>query len=245
MVLSGLQAVYNNMVSTKRRGVINMSLGYQCTSCGIATEFNNMFDSINQVGGIIVVAAGNDNLNACTFQFAIYPQTISVGSHTSNGDKSDFSNHGECVDIWAPGSDIWGAYYESSRVTTTIGQLSGTSMAAPHITGIIANLLMKNNQLNTNDALLLLKSNTLIVNNCNYDAQYCQRVIVPCSTSTSSPQEKSSTSSSSSLSSNTPSIFETCCWYCCNNNNNNNCNPIENNDNINECNIENRRCQQC
>ncbi|HEV3468955.1 MAG TPA: S8 family serine peptidase [Pyrinomonadaceae bacterium] len=66
---------------------------------------------------------------------------ITVGSTTSTDAKSDFSNIGTCLDLFAPGSSIQSAWYTSDTATNTIG---GTSMATPHVAGAAA-LYLQNN----------------------------------------------------------------------------------------------------
>jgi serine protease len=60
---------------------------------------------------------------------------MTVGSTTRTDDRSSFSNFGTCVDLYAPGSSILSAYYNGDGSTAT---LSGTSMAAPHVAGVLA-----------------------------------------------------------------------------------------------------------
>jgi len=93
----------------------------------------------------IVVAGGNNNGNACNFSPAGAPGVICVGSMEISGfspnefdAKSSFSNWGTCVHIWAPGRDITSAWIGSNTATNTI---SGTSMACPHVAGIVAGYL--------------------------------------------------------------------------------------------------------
>ena len=64
--------------------------------------------------------------------YFIYFQAITVGATTSTDSRSDFSNYGLCVDIFAPGSSITSAWWRSDQDSLTI---SGTSMACPHVTG--------------------------------------------------------------------------------------------------------------
>ena len=83
----------------------------------------------------MVVAAGNDNSNACSYSPARAANAITVGSTASNDSRSSFSNYGTCLDIYAPGSSITSTWSTSNSATNTI---SGTSMAAPHVAGVAA-----------------------------------------------------------------------------------------------------------
>ena len=79
-------------------------------------------------GVVVVVAAGNDAKDACNYSPASAADAITVGSTTDKDEKSPFSNIGNCVDVYAPGSDIISA---SSSSNTGSKTLSGTSMASP------------------------------------------------------------------------------------------------------------------
>ena len=83
----------------------------------------------------VVVAAGNANADACGYSPANAPTAITVGSTVVNDQRSSFSNYGECVDIFAPGSDVKSAWIGEDDATRTI---SGTSMACPHVAGAAA-----------------------------------------------------------------------------------------------------------
>ncbi len=63
------------------------------------------------------------------------PEALTVASSTEDDAQSDFSNFGESVDLYAPGSDITSAWNDSDSGTKTI---SGTSMASPHVAGAAA-----------------------------------------------------------------------------------------------------------
>lgn len=85
-------------------------------------------------GGIVIFAAGNDALfNAAPGN---YSEVVAVGSVTSEGTRSSFSNYGDWVDIAAPGSSIY-----SCLPGNAYGTMSGTSMACPHVSGVAALLV--------------------------------------------------------------------------------------------------------
>ncbi|HEY0078134.1 MAG TPA: S8 family peptidase [Pyrinomonadaceae bacterium] len=133
-VIQGVDWVTANRITP---AVANMSLGGGASSA-LDTAVQN---SIN-AGVTYAVAAGNDyGQNACNYSPARVAAAITVGSTTSTDAKSDFSNIGSCLDIFAPGSSILSAWYTSDTATNTI---SGTSMATPHVAGVAA-LYLQNN----------------------------------------------------------------------------------------------------
>ncbi len=82
-------------------------------------------------GGLVVFAAGNDNLaNGVP---ANYEPVVAVAALTSNGSKANYSNYGDFVDLAAPGSNIYSILPGGSY-----GNMSGTSMACPHVSGVAA-----------------------------------------------------------------------------------------------------------
>ncbi|WEV25915.1 S8 family peptidase [Streptomyces sp. 71268] len=81
------------------------------------------------------VAAGNESTDASQGSPARVPEAITVASSTDADEQSSFSNYGDIVDIYAPGSDITSAWNTGDDATNTI---SGTSMATPHVVGAAA-----------------------------------------------------------------------------------------------------------
>ena len=81
------------------------------------------------------VAAGNENQDACNTSPAAAENAITVGASTLDDSRAYFSNYGKCVDIFAPGLNIVSTYIGSDTATAT---LSGTSMASPHIAGLLS-----------------------------------------------------------------------------------------------------------
>ncbi|MBM7775529.1 subtilisin family serine protease [Actinokineospora baliensis] len=89
-------------------------------------------------GVTTAVSAGNDNGDACAQSPARTAEAITVASSSEGDARSSYSNTGTCVDLFAPGESITSAWKGYPMATNT---LSGTSMAAPHVTGAAALLL--------------------------------------------------------------------------------------------------------
>lgn len=112
--------------------VANMSLGG-----GASPTLDASIRNLVNAGVTTVVAAGNENQNACSASPAREPLAITVGSTTQTDTRSSFSNFGICVDIHAPGSSILSTSNGNDTATST---LSGTSMAAAYVTGVVARI---------------------------------------------------------------------------------------------------------
>merc|ERR1719412_1186464 len=121
-----------------RPAVASMSLG----GSGTNQAMKDAVDAAVAAGVTVVVAAGNDNTDACGFSPAFVPSAVTVGSTDSNDARSYFSNYGTCVDIWGPGSSVLSAGHTSDSATATY---SGTSMACPHVSGAAALILGDDN----------------------------------------------------------------------------------------------------
>lgn len=111
----------------------NMSLGG-----GKSTLLDRAVNAAVDAGLHFAVAAGNDNADSCRYSPAAAEKAVTVGASNLADERAFFSNYGKCNDIFAPGLNIESTWIGSKYATNTI---SGTSMASPHIAGLLAYLL--------------------------------------------------------------------------------------------------------
>ena len=116
-------------------GVVNMSIAV-AKNKSVDDAIGRLYD----IGLVTVAAAGNQNMDACRLSPAGSPRSLTVASMNMNDQRTNTSNFGECVSMYAPGGLI---LTEGHRGTPSTR--SGTSMAAPHVAGAIA-LFLSNNR---------------------------------------------------------------------------------------------------
>ena len=110
--------------------VLNMSLGG-----GAYAPLDDAVAAATTSGVTVVVSAGNENDDACDYSPARAPSAITVGATDATDTRAGFSNWGSCVDLFAPGVNVLSAWHSSNTATE---RLNGTSMASPHVAGIVA-----------------------------------------------------------------------------------------------------------
>jgi serine protease len=110
--------------------VISMSIGG-----GASTTLQSAVDYAWSRGAILVAAAGNDGASNSIDYPGAYDHVVAVGATTSTKARASFSDMGPQLDVMAPGDTIWSTTFSS---TTSYGTMSGTSMATPHVSGILA-----------------------------------------------------------------------------------------------------------
>lgn len=108
--------------------VANLSLGG-----GTSAALDEAIEGLVNDGVTVAVAAGNENRTACNSSPARAPSAITVAASTIADNKASYSNFGPCVDLFAPGSAIVSAAPNGGST-----ELSGTSMASPHVAGVAA-----------------------------------------------------------------------------------------------------------
>ncbi len=140
--------------------VANMSLGMESSSKA-PTLIDRAVDDAASLGVVFCVAAGNSTIDADYSSPAHSSRVITVSAHDSKGRSCYFSNFGRSIDVSAPGDDILSTWpTDASRgvsrgkaTTPSYAKLSGTSMATPHITGIVALYLSLNPSATVADVL--------------------------------------------------------------------------------------------
>ncbi|KAJ3560763.1 hypothetical protein NPX13_g9192 [Xylaria arbuscula] len=137
-VIEGMQWTLQDATVKGRIGksVANLSLGGP-KYLGLTGQASNDAAAAMVAGGVFLsVAAGNDNLPVSGLSPASERTVCTVGATDNEDARAQFSNWGDLIDVFAPGVGIKSTWNDLGTNT-----ISGTSMAAPHITGLAAYLL--------------------------------------------------------------------------------------------------------
>ncbi|MFD8953788.1 S8 family peptidase [Streptomyces xanthophaeus] len=130
-IIAGLDWVAKN---AKQPAVLNVSLGGD-----ESTAVNDAANAVTDAGVLPIAAAGNSAQAACLVSPAGASKVFTVAASNKYDEETDFSNHGTCVSLYAPGEAIMSAKLGGGSVA-----LNGTSMAAPHVTGVAVLYKAKN-----------------------------------------------------------------------------------------------------
>lgn len=134
-VLAAMDWAVKDAVAKNRvgRSVINMSLG--------GGKFQPVDDAVTaavNAGITVVVAAGNTGDLVKNISPAGNADAITVGAIYDDDSRAEWSNYGDGLDVFAPGYAIKSAWIDSDTATR---EESGTSMACPHVAGLVAYLM--------------------------------------------------------------------------------------------------------
>lgn len=138
--------------------VINMSLGGGAYS----QAFNDACEYAVSQGTVIVAATGNDGRSTISYP-AKYSSVIAVGSVTSARKRSSFSNYGSGLEVMAPGSNIY-----STLPGNTYATYSGTSMATPHVAGVVGLMRAANPYISVQDVRTILRNTAQYAGSSRY-----------------------------------------------------------------------------
>lgn len=144
--------------------VINMSLG---GSGACSSTYQSAINAAVAAGTTVVVAAGNSNANAANYTPASCANVITVAATGRTGNRAYYSNYGAVVEISAPGGDknLDTGVLSTLNTGTTVpvadsyAYYQGTSMATPHVVGIVSLLLSVNPTLTPAQITSLLQAN--------------------------------------------------------------------------------------
>ncbi|KAH8825819.1 serine protease [Flagelloscypha sp. PMI_526] len=131
--ISAIDWVVDQATVTGRPSIISASLGGFAT-----TTVDAAVEAVIAAGVHVVVAAGNDDRDANFQSPARTPGAITVGASTIADAKATFSNYGAVVDIFGPGYGVASSWNTDDNAYLL---LDGTSMATPHVSGLVAYLI--------------------------------------------------------------------------------------------------------
>lgn len=133
MVIAGIDWITQRMIEAPHPAVANLSL--QTSPSQI---LDNAVKTSIAAGVTYVVAAGNSADSACDYSPGRVSEALTVGASNASDQIMASSSRGECVDLYAPGESIVSSFNRDDADSLS---MSGTSMAAPHVAGAVANLL--------------------------------------------------------------------------------------------------------
>jgi hypothetical protein len=158
-IIKGLEFVYNKHLNGSENGsnkiihsILSMSLGG-----GYSKMLNKAVEKLVEIGIYVVVAAGNENNNACNVSPASAKGVLTVMASDNLDNRAYFSNYGKCADLYAPGVEIISTIPDNKSEV-----YSGTSMATPIVAGILNYYIDRYSYLNSTEIVSKLMSDALV-----------------------------------------------------------------------------------
>ena len=152
-------------LNTHPAKVINLSLG-SVTAC--SKSFQTAISAVREVGATVVAAAGNSHIDVARVSPASCQGVIAVAASDREGQRAYYSNRGKRITVTAPGGDMHengeGGILSTLNNGTqrpgidVLAYMQGTSMAAPHVSAVVALMLARNPNLSPDQVQMLLKA---------------------------------------------------------------------------------------
>lgn len=160
----GLYELINGIYWATDHGadVINLSLGDEEPSELLHEAIRYAYEH----DVVLVAASGNDHVDIPIYP-AAYPEVLAVSAVNQKKEITSFSNYGPYIDVAAPGEHIPGTFTDNQYVF-----MSGTSMAAPHVTGLVALIRSRWPQLTNEEVMNLIRQTAEDLGERGYDPYY-------------------------------------------------------------------------
>ncbi len=150
-LLASLDWIAEQNRTSNRRAIVNMSIGVDVKDGG---AYAQRISALNDAGVLVVTSAGNDGADACDYSPAgVVDHQLTVGSITKPGDRPAHSNSGPCIDLYAADRTLTANDFTGGWVSS-----SGTSIAAPVVTGAAAIYWSQNPWLTPDQVIVDMKN---------------------------------------------------------------------------------------
>jgi len=152
--------------------VINASWG----GSGSSKTIEDAIKFAYNLGVVFVAAAGNSSQDALNFFPANSPEAITVSASDSADQLAYFSNFGSKIDVAAPGVDVLSLQAAGTKLGPVVSpgycRLQGTSMAAPHVSGVAALILSQNSAYSGEQVRQVIRASATDIGPTGYDLSF-------------------------------------------------------------------------
>ncbi len=167
-IVAGIQWAIDNGAN-----IVSMSFG----GGGSSQALSDICNAAKTAGVILVASAGNSNGNGSTNTIgypAKFDSVIAVAATDANDARASFSSTGKELWVTAPGVNILSTMLKSGKLSNPsgYGNLSGTSMSCPHVSGMIALMLKANPSLSPDDVKTILSKSSIDLGTTGRDIFY-------------------------------------------------------------------------